>query len=123
LHSTYNNDIQVFEDACRFLRAMKRLTHLSGFASELNVLDANQTKAVLRRFADACPTLAFVELPSPGRNAPSRWVTIKQRIDDGTCAGWNSMKSLGGTHMEDWGGHLDLSTPNLNWDKRILTFG
>ena len=88
----------------------------------LNVLDANQTN-ILMRLADACPTLTFVELRTSSRNAPSGWVTIKRRMNNGRYAGWNSVKSLRGTQMEDWSRHFDPSTSNSNsnWDKRTIT--
>jgi hypothetical protein len=99
---------------------MKRLTHLGGFTYELNVLEGSKASLVLRRFADACPTLAFVELRS--RNESSRWAVIKRRRDDGRYVRWDLLTSLRGIRMEDWSGHLDPSTSNLNWDKRILVF-
>jgi len=100
---------------------MTHLTHLSGFAYELNILDGQKTSIVLRRFAESCPTLAFVELRSLSRHTPDRWVAIKRRPDDGTYVRWNSVKSLRGMQIEDWSGHLDPPTPNSNWgDKRAL---
>ena len=97
---------------------MKHLTHLSGFAYELNILHANQTHT-LRRLADACPTLTFVELrTSSGIDASSVWVAIKRRMVDGRYDGWNLVTSLRGTPMEDWSRHFDPSTSNSNsnWD-------
>jgi len=121
--STYNNDDQVLEKACDFLRTMTHLTHLSGLADNLKryVLDGNQTN-MLRRLADACPTLTFVELCTSSRNAPSGWVTIERRMDDGRYAGWNSVKSLRGMQIEDWIRPFEPSASNSNWDKRIVIF-
>ena len=102
---------------------MKHLTHLSGFAYELDAHRANRTHT-LWRLADACPTLTFVELHTSSGTASSGWVTIKRRMDDRRYDGWNSVKSLRGTPMEDWSRHFDPSTSNSNpnWDKRIITF-
>ena len=107
---------------------MKHLTHLSGFASNLKVLHAIRT-STLRRLADACPTLTFIELRTLSEyDASNVWVTIKRRTGDGRYVGWNAVKSLRGTQMEDWSRHFDPSTStsnsysNSNWDKRIMTF-
>ena len=107
---------------------MKHLTHLSGLAYSLNVLHANRTSNV-RRLADACPTLTFVELRTLSDYGPSNeWVTIKRRTGDGRYVRWDAVKSLRGTQMEDWSRHFDPSTStsnsnsNSNWDKRITIF-
>jgi len=100
---------------------MTHLTHLSVFGAKLNVYDAHQTNIVLKLFADACPTLAFVQL---GICNAYGWVSIKRQtyngIYNGRYVGWDLIKSVRGIQMEDWSKHLDPSTPNLNRDKRVL---